>query len=108
MTRRPRASLAATVITLLQLAGSTWEASVASFPAATTTTAPAATASLIAAWVEGELLQGVPGGVPRLMLMTRARLGFGGTPGIESPAAQRMASLMSAVEPPHLPSTRTG
>ena len=39
--------------------------------------------------------------------MTRAGVGLVGTPGTGSPAAHRIASLMSAIEPPHLPSTRT-
>src|SRR5262245_52346866 len=50
---------------------------------------------------------GTPGGVPRLILMTRAGWGLFGTPGTGRPAAQRIPSLMSAVVPPHLPSTRT-
>src|SRR3990172_9097114 len=108
VTRWPRASLAATVITLLQLAGETCDASTASFPAATTTAAPAATAASMAACLEGDKEQGTPGGVPRLMLITLAGVVLFGTPGTARPAAQRTASLISAVVPPHLPSTRTG
>ena len=74
-------------------------------PAATTTVVPAATASSIAAWVAGELEQGAE--APRERLMTCAGVGLSGTPGTGRPAAQRMASLMSAMVPPHLPRTRT-
>src|SRR6185295_11178504 len=42
------------------------------------------------------------------MFSTRAGLGFDGTPGTGSPTAQRIASTMSDVKPPHFPSTRTG
>jgi len=35
-----------------------------------------ATASLMAAWVEGDMEQGFPGGVPRLMLITLAGVGL--------------------------------
>ena len=41
------------------------------------------------------------------MLITRAGVVLVGTPGTGKPAAHRIASLMSAIEPPHLPSTRT-
>src|SRR2546425_13306268 len=47
----PLGSLAATVITLSQLAGVTCETSSASFPAAATTTAPAETASFTASCI---------------------------------------------------------
>src|SRR3989304_5290177 len=79
VTRWPRASLAATVITLSQLAGKTCDASTASFPAATTTAAPDPTASLIAAWVDGGAEQGLRGGASRLMLITRAGAACAGT-----------------------------
>ena len=42
------------------------------------------------------------------MLKIAAGFGLVGTPVTARPAAQRMASAMSLVEPPHLPSTRTG
>ena len=77
-----------------------------SLPAATTTVTPLATASLMAACVAGEAEHGEA--PPRLMLMTLAGVGLFGTPGTGKPAAQRIASLMSTMVPPHLPSTRTG
>ena len=40
--------------------------------------------------------------------MTFAGVAFAGTPGTLPPEAQVIASAMSAEEPPHLPSTRTG
>ncbi len=40
--------------------------------------------------------------------MTLAGVALAGTPATEPPEAQVMASTMSEVEPPHLPSTRTG
>src|SRR5439155_2405351 len=42
------------------------------------------------------------------MVMTRAGLGLGGTPGLDSPAAQYMPSTISSTSAPHLPATRTG
>src|SRR5688572_3916584 len=42
------------------------------------------------------------------MLMTFAGVGFAVTPLTVPPEAQVIASAMSASEPPHLPSTRTG
>ena len=45
---------------------------------------------------------------PKLTLMMRAGFGFGGVPGTDNPAAQRMPSTMSATSAPHLPPTRTG
>jgi hypothetical protein len=41
-------------------------------------------------------------------LITFAGLGLVGTLGTRPPEAQVMASAMSEVKPPHLPSTRTG
>ena len=41
-------------------------------------------------------------------MITRAGVGFAGTPGTTSPAAQRMPAITSESKPPHLPSTRTG
>ncbi len=40
--------------------------------------------------------------------MTLAGVALAGTPATEPPEAQVMASTMSEVAPPHLPSTRTG
>ncbi len=40
--------------------------------------------------------------------MTLAGVALAGTPATEPPDAQVMASTMSEVAPPHLPSTRTG
>ncbi len=93
------------MITPLQLAGRKLAASEALLPAATTTVTPAATASLIAACCDGDEAQ-LPE-PPRLMLITLAGVALAGTLGTARPAAQRMASLMSLVVPPHLPSTRT-
>src|SRR5207244_12338285 len=45
---------------------------------------------------------------PRLMLITWAGWVLVGTPRTRPPEAQVMASAMSEVKPPHLPSTRTG
>jgi hypothetical protein len=41
------------------------------------------------------------------MLITLAGVAFGVAPGTVMPAAQRIASLMSVIVPPHLPSART-
>src|SRR5689334_12017348 len=43
-----------------------------------------------------------------LRLITRAGVALSGTPGTDSPAAQRIAAMMSESKPPHLPSARTG
>ena len=43
-----------------------------------------------------------------LMLRTCAGVAFAGAPATLPPEAQTMASMRSAVSPPHLPSTRTG
>src|SRR5437660_7478921 len=59
----------------------------------------------MAACVEGESWQEPR--PPRLILITLAGVGLGGAPGTGRPAAHRMASLISAMVPPHLPSTRT-
>ena len=92
-------------MTCSQLAGKNPDASEASLPAATTTATPAFTASSIAAWVDGESVHRPR--PPKLILMTFAGWGLFGTPGTGRPAAHRMPSLMSAMVPPHLPSTRT-
>src|SRR4029450_5057235 len=75
-----------------------------SLPAATTTTAPWASASSIASWTAF----GQRPNPPRLMLITFAGFGFGGTPAIGTPDAHNMPSNTSSSVPPHSPSTRTG
>src|SRR5689334_10330669 len=80
----PHRVLAATVMTLAQLAGCTVEASALSFPAATTTVVPRPTAKLMAFC---KVLLQAPG-PPRLMLMTDAGLELAGTPDTPPPAAQ--------------------
>jgi hypothetical protein len=97
-------SVAATVMTPLQLAGLNPLASALLFPAATTMTAPAEVIALMAFWKD--MLQ-VPD-PPRLIFSTLAGLGLNGTPETDKPAAQRMPSTMSESYPPHLPKTRTG
>src|SRR5690606_7514123 len=92
------------VTTPLQLAGLELDALVFSLPAATTTTVPLERAVLIAACVVDE--QEPP--PPSDMLITSAGYGFDGTPVTEPPDAHTIASAMSEVRPPHLPSTRTG
>src|SRR5687768_10959123 len=89
---------------LLQLPGWKPEESALSLPAAMITVEPAATAASIALWVESRQLPGPPSD----RLITFAGLRLLGMPAIGRPAAQRMASLMSVLVPPHLPSTRTG
>ena len=75
-----------------------------SLPAATTTTEPCASASSIASWTA---LGQLPA-PPRLMLITFAGYGLGGTPAICTPDAHSMPSKTSSSVPPHSPSTRTG
>src|SRR5581483_6497655 len=87
-----------TAITPAQFAGVV-SACPAVLPAATTITTPAAVISRTAS-AYALLHDPVP---PRLMLITRAGFGFGGTPGTERPAAQRMPAMMSESRPPHLP-----
>jgi hypothetical protein len=89
--REPVRPVAATVMTLVQLAGEYLEALSLSLPAATTTVVPRFTAPLIAVWV-AEVQAPEP---PRLMLMTLATLVLAGTPETLPPDAQVMASMMS-------------
>src|SRR4249919_2884533 len=75
-----------------------------SLPAETTTTEPAATARLMAAC---SVASQAP--TPRSdKLMTSAGFRFAGAGGTLPPYAQTMASEMSEMNPPHLPSTRSG
>src|SRR4249920_1491411 len=96
--------MAATVITLSQLAGEKPDASDASLPAATTMTVPFATAVSMAAC---EVKSHAPG-PPNDILITSAGLALAGMPDTAPPDAQTMASAISEVVPPHSPSTRTG
>src|SRR5262245_36945303 len=89
---------------LLQLAGLKLATSALELPPATTTVVPRDTALLIAFWYAAAH-RPLP---PRLMLMTLAGVGFAGTRATLPPDAQVIASTMSDVRPPHLPSTRTG
>src|SRR5438094_513392 len=98
--------MAATVITPGQLAGATVFASAPQLPAATTTMASWARASEMADAYSGRQLFASP--VPSETLITLAGVGLGGTPGTLPPAAQRMPSAASVVQPPHWPITRTG
>src|ERR1700681_2358402 len=91
-------------MTPLQLAGAESDAVSLSLPAATVITTPWASATLIPSC--NACAQGVA--PPRLMLMTRAGVGFGGAPATATPAAHRTPAVMSSNVPPHLPSTRTG
>ncbi|ABA52704.1 ribonuclease E [Burkholderia pseudomallei MSHR1043] len=102
--RWPVLSVAPTEITPLQLAGRSSVVAWPSLPAETTTVVPRAITSLIACWNVS------PHGPvpPRLRLITFAGVRFVGAPATGMPAAQRIASAMSLVVPPHLPSTRTG
>src|SRR4051812_37270375 len=75
-----------------------------SLPAEITTVPPAATTAWMTVCSAGEQ----PPLPPRLMLMIWAGLVLSGTPVTCRPAAQRMASRMSELTPPHLPRTRTG
>src|SRR6185503_9951301 len=97
-------SVAATVMTPAQLAGWNPEALALEFPADTTTVVPRLLAELIARRYVCEHVP-LP---PRLRLMTLAGLALAGTPRTVPPDAQTIASAMSELVPPHLPSTRTG
>ena len=96
--------VAATATTPAQLAGLKFAALAAELPAATTTTAPRAMAPLTAACVV--VSQAPP--PPSDRLITRAGVALAGAPATVPPEAQVIASAMSEVYPPHLPSTRTG
>ncbi len=100
----PAEVVAATAITLAQLAGNEPDTLAALLPAATTTVVPRETAPLIALCIVDEQVPPPPSD----MLMTSAALGLAGTPLTVPPEAQMMASAMSDSEPPHRPSTRTG
>src|SRR3546814_1073 len=104
LARAPLRSVAATAITLLQLAGLAFDTLTLSLPAATTTTVPRPTAPLIA-FCDALSQAPVP---PRLMLITSAGLALVGTPLTAPPDAQVIASTISEVNPPPLPSTRAG
>ena len=84
-------SLAATAITLLQLAGEAPDTLTLSLPAAMTSTVPRDTALLIAFW-EVVPQEPLP---PRLRLMTLAGVALAGTPLTLPPEAQMIASEMS-------------
>ena len=96
--------MAATVTTPEQFAGEKLDALALLLPAATTTDAPRERAELIAFCVV--VPQDPP--PPSEMLITLAGLAFAGTPATAPPDAQTIASAMSEVKPPHLPSTRAG
>src|SRR5262245_36463843 len=100
----PLRPTAATVTTPLQLAGEKFAALALLLPAATTTEVPRERAELIAFCVV--VSQAPP--PPSDMLMILAGLALAGTPDTVPPDAQMMASAMSEVNPPHLPSTRAG
>ncbi len=85
--------VAATLMTLLQLAGLKPAASALLLPAATTTVVPRATAPLIAFWY---VLEQVPL-PPSDMLITSAGLALAGTPATLPPEAQVSPSTMSEV-----------
>src|SRR6188768_4014143 len=88
----------------LQLAGAKSQPSRPSLPAAAITAAPIERAELMALCMDVPQ----PPGLPNDMLITLAGLAFAGVPCTGTPAAQRMASTISEVAPPHLPNTRTG
>ncbi len=93
---------AVTAIVPEQLAGASIAEVRASLPVATTMAAPSARAAVIAlccAVVQVVL-------PPRLRLITLAGVALVATPGTVPPAAQVMASMMSELAPPHLPSAR--
>src|SRR5688500_12608041 len=73
-------------------------------PAATTTAVPSERAVLIALCIVAP--HAPP--PPRERLATLAGLGLAGTPGTAPPAAHTRPAAMSDVNPPHVPSTRTG
>jgi hypothetical protein len=105
----PARSVAATVMTLSQLAQSkvpaSWGAGrVPRFPAATTIVVPRATAASTALCMAAS--QGPSR--PRLMLMTSAGVPLSGTPATVPPEAQVTASMMSEFGVSQRPSTRTG
>src|SRR5207237_198903 len=81
----PGRVLAPWVITPLQFAGEKSIASSLALPADTTITAPCANAALTASWSDC----GHEPRPPRLILITRAGLGFGGTPATGTPAAHK-------------------
>src|SRR5438270_14057221 len=91
-------------MTPLQPAGEKPLASPLLLPAATMTTVPRDNAALIAFCM---LVSHAPP-PPKLRFRTRAGLALAGTPGTAPPEPQTIASAMSDVYPPHLPSTRTG
>ncbi len=93
-----------TATTPAQLAGVDPDTSAPELPAATTTRAPRPTASVIAVCIVASQAPDPPS--ERLRIL--AGVALTGTPGTLPPAAQRMAAAMSLVQPPHLPSTRTG
>ncbi len=103
MALTPAEVVAATAITLAQLAGNEPDTLAALVQAGTTTAVPRETAPLIALCIVDEQLP-----PPSDMLMTSATLALAGTPLTQPPDAQRMASAISDSEPPHRPSTRTG
>src|SRR5258708_39170403 len=95
--------LAPTVITPLQLAGAKLIASSLALPAATTITAPCASAVFTPSWNDC----GHEPSPPRLMLITRAGLGFSGTPTTGTPAAHTPPPRRPSHGPPHCPNRRT-
>ncbi len=100
----PLRPVAATVTTPEQFAGEKLAALALLLPAATTTDAPRERAELIAFCVVAP--QDPP--PPSEMLSTFAGLALVGTPDTVPPDTQTIASAMSEVKPPHLPSTRAG
>src|ERR1044072_2374513 len=98
--RPPERLTDATVTTPEQFAGESSEAFRFSLPAATMTDAPRERAELRAVCV---VVSQAPS-PPSVMLITFAGFALAGTPETLPPDTQMMASAMSEVYPPHLPS----